>query len=118
MKRAGTFFLGLMLWAMPFIARAAECYKFNKTLVSPSGGVCAPDYLTKLYAWAVGLAIFSASIGIMYAGYKYAMSKGNPSEINGAKETIVSIIVGLVLLLLSYTILQFLGVRIGTEATP
>lgn len=118
MQTLRSLILGLSVWAVPLLAKAEDyCtepgYKFNNTLINPDGGVCAPDYFSRLYIWAVGLAIFAASIGIMYAGYKYAMSKGNPSEINNAKETIVSIIVGLVLLLLSYTILKFLGINLG-----
>lgn len=75
--------------------------------------VTASQYFANFYRWAVGIAILGAAIAIVFAGYKYAMSKGNPSEISSAKEIIISAIMGLVLLLLSFTIVRFLGINVG-----
>jgi hypothetical protein len=86
-------------------------YQFRDTLFSPNSSICAKDYLKRLYLWAVGLAILGSSGMIIYAGYKYTVGKGNPTEVSNAKEIIVSTLVGLALLLLSYTILRFLGIR-------
>lgn len=74
--------------------------------------VTAGGYFLNFYRWAVGIAILGAAVAIVFAGYKYAMSRGNPSEISTAKEIIVSAIVGLVLLLLSFTIARFLGINV------
>jgi hypothetical protein len=90
------------------------CYKFKGTLFDQGNteGVCAPTYLRRFYVWAVTIAIIGAAGMIIYAGYKYTMSQGNPTEITGAKEIIISTLLGLALLLLSFTILKFLGVNI------
>jgi hypothetical protein len=95
-------------------ASQTNCYKFRNVLFTKSGedGICADDFLTRAYLWAVGLAILGAVGMIIYAGYKYAVSRGNPSEINNAKEIIISTLVGLALLVLSYTILSYLGVKV------
>ncbi len=74
--------------------------------------VSAGGYFLNFYRWAVTIAIIGAAVAIVFAGYKYAMSRGNPSEISTAKEIIVSAIVGLVLLLLSFTIVRFLGINV------
>lgn len=88
----------------------ATGYQFCNTLFGDH--ITAPDYVAKFYTWSVGIAIFGASLMIIYAGYRYTMSRGNPSEISSAKEIIVSSLVGLALLLLSYTILRFIGVNV------
>jgi hypothetical protein len=84
-------------------------YEFTGTLF---GTTCAPAYLRSFYYWAVGVAILASVIMIIYAGYKYTMSQGDPSDINDAKEIIVSTLVGLALLLLSFTILRLLGINV------
>lgn len=73
----------------------------------------ASEYFRRLYFWLVGMAILGAATAIVVAGYKYVISRGNPTEITSAKEIITSAVVGLALLLLSFTILRFLGVNVG-----
>ncbi len=85
-------------------------YTFCNTLF---GNVTASEYFQRFYAWAVGIAIIGASLMIIYAGYKYTMSRGNPGEISNAKEIIYSTLLGVVLLLLSYSILKFLGINLS-----
>lgn len=94
------------------ITPGAGCYKFTKTVFGEN--ICAQDFLTRAYLWAVGIAIIGAAGMIIFAGYKYAVSRGNPAELNNAKEIIISTLVGLALLVLSYTILNFLGVNVET----
>jgi hypothetical protein len=88
----------------------ASGFVFCNTLFGDK--VTAQDYFSRFYAWAVGLAILGASGMIIWAGYRYTTSRGNPSEANAAKEMIISALVGLALLLLSYTILRFLGINL------
>lgn len=89
----------------------ASGFVFCNTLFGDK--VTAQDYLSRFYAWAVGLAVLGAAGMIVWAGYRYTTSRGNPSEANAAREMIVSALVGLALLLLSYTILRFLGVNLA-----
>lgn len=91
------------------VAADDGCLKFEETLF---GTVCAPEYVQKFYYWAVSIAILGAVGGLIYAGYVYMISGGNPSKITNAKESIVSVLVGLTLLLLSYTILRFIGINL------
>lgn len=84
--------------------------QFCRTLFGDN--LTASQYFLNFYRWAVGIAIIGAAVAIVFAGYKYALSRGNPSEISSAKEIIASAIVGLVLLLLSFTIVRFLGINV------
>lgn len=88
---------------------SGDGFQFRDTLF---GNVTAPQYIRSLYIWSVGIAILGASIMMIYAGYKYTASRGNPTELSNAKEIIISSLVGLALLILSFTILRFLGVNV------
>jgi hypothetical protein len=90
-------------------------YQFCNTLFGNQ--ITASQYLANLYTWAIGIAVFGASLMIIYAGYKYTTSGGNPSAIGEAKEIIQNALLGLLLLLLSYTILHFLGINLK-NASP
>jgi hypothetical protein len=93
---------------------ANTAFQFCDTLFAPgtNTGISANDYLQRFYYWAVGIAVFGAAGMMIYAGYRYATSRGNPSEISNAKEIIISSLVGLALLVLSFTILRFLGINV------
>jgi hypothetical protein len=106
----------VMCFVIPEIAFAQGTFEFNNTLFGRGSGVTATEYVTRFYRWAVGIAIFASSVGIIWAGYKYALSKGNPTEVGSAKEMIISILVGLGLLILAYTILRFIGVGVTPAA--
>ncbi len=49
---------------------------------------------------------------IMYAGYKMVTSRGNPEQIESAKETLTSAIIGLLFIIFSVVILEVIGVDI------
>ncbi|HBF67124.1 MAG TPA: hypothetical protein DDW36_01720 [Candidatus Magasanikbacteria bacterium] len=63
------------------------------------------QYVKRLYVLAMGLGVLSAMIVIVHAGLMYAASAGNPEVLGGAKKHIGDAIIGLFLLLGSYTLL-------------
>ncbi|MFA6028078.1 MAG: hypothetical protein WC752_04095 [Patescibacteria group bacterium] len=67
------------------------------------------DYITTVYNFAVSIAGILAVVVIMYGGLRWATSAGNEQTISSAKETIISAIVGLLLVLGSYVILNFIS---------
>lgn len=89
---------------------SGDCYKYRNTIFGDN--ICADTYFASFYKWAVAVAILAAAIMVIYAGYKYTTSNGNQGVIGEAKEMIISVMVGLLLLLLSYTILKFLGINL------
>lgn len=61
------------------------------------------------FAWVAGIL---ATLMIMFGGFKYVVSFGSPTKIADAKDTILSAMIGLALLLASYTILFFINPNI------
>ena len=71
--------------------------------------VSLPEYLGCIYHFATILAIGLAILMIIWGGYKYMASQGNPDAIAEAKDVIVGAIIGLVLLILARLLLTFIG---------
>jgi len=66
-------------------------------------------YLENVYLWSIGVAGLLAIIMLMYAGYQYATSQGNPEQINQAKEIIIGALAGLALLIIAALVVQAMG---------
>lgn len=68
-----------------------------------------PDYILTIYNFAVAAAGILAVVVIMYGGLVWASSAGNEQTITSAKETILSAIIGLIIILGSYTLLNYIN---------
>ncbi len=78
---------------------------FNKGVPVIVTGKTMGEYIAAIYVFFVGVAGILSTVFIMYGGIRYVISTGNPSQIQGAKETITSALVGLGIAVASYTIL-------------
>ena len=67
------------------------------------------DYINCIYRFATWLAIGLAILMMIWGGYKYITSQGNPDTIEEAKTIISGAIVGLVLLILARLILTVIS---------
>ena len=65
-----------------------------------------PDFIKYIYEWSLALGGLSIFIILVIAGIQYLTSTGNPGQITIAKERIKSAILGLILLLGSFLILN------------
>lgn len=78
-------------------------------LGAPIGGATTPssfaDYTNRIYQFAVVIGISLAVLMIIFAGYKYMSSSGDPQSMAEAKEILIGAIVGLILILLTRLIL-------------
>lgn len=63
-------------------------------------------YLAGLYQWLVAIISILAVVMVMYGGYKYILAAGNASVVGEAKTIIGGAIIGLILALGSYIILN------------
>jgi hypothetical protein len=63
------------------------------------------DYTNRIYQFAVVIGISLAVLMIIFGGYKYMASSGDPQSIAEAKEILIGAVVGLVLILLTRLIL-------------
>jgi len=59
-----------------------------------------PDLMNKAYTWVVGIAGVIATVMLIYAGYLYMVSGGNPQTVQKAKEIIYITLGALALLIL------------------
>jgi hypothetical protein len=71
-----------------------------------------PEYISMIYTLSITLAIALGVIMVVYGGYKYITSSGNPETLAEAKEIILGAIVGLVLLVLAALLLRTISPNI------
>ncbi|MFA6493383.1 MAG: hypothetical protein WCV58_04550 [Patescibacteria group bacterium] len=64
------------------------------------------NYITILYKWLIPFGAGLAVLMIIYAGYLYITSGGNPDNIKQAKDYIIGALVGLALIILAGIILK------------
>ncbi|HVZ58420.1 MAG TPA: pilin [Patescibacteria group bacterium] len=68
------------------------------------------SFVQKLFAILLSLTGGIILILLIYSGYQLLLSQGNPDKVKEARERITSAIIGLLFLILSFVILQVLGV--------
>ncbi len=68
------------------------------------------EYLSNIFNWIIPIVGGLAVLMLIYAGYKYITSQGNPEAISQAKDIIIGVITGIVLLFLIEIILRQIGI--------
>lgn len=69
-----------------------------------------PYYVSLVFAWVAGIIGLMAVAGLVYAGYTYTTSGGNPDLIAKAKDIIVTSISSVVIIIFSWALFKLLGV--------
>jgi len=92
------YFLGVPLGSISSVPRGEQAFR------------C---YVIALYGYILGLAIILAAIVATYAGYLYLTAGGDPAKITHSRELIVGSLSGLALLILTATIVRFMGTGSG-----
>ncbi len=64
---------------------------------------------------AFALAGLIATFYLILGGYNYIVAGGNPEAIEGAKATITNAIIGMIVILVSYLLVDFLLARLGAN---
>jgi hypothetical protein len=65
-----------------------------------------PEYVRWLYRTSLMVAVVLAVLMLVYGGYKYIISSGNPEALGEAKDIITGTVVALILLILAGILLQ------------
>ncbi|MDD2732047.1 MAG: hypothetical protein PHI53_02510 [Candidatus Pacebacteria bacterium] len=65
-----------------------------------------PGYIIYLYNFAVVISAFIALGALVYGGFKYLTSAGNPSKVQDGLDQIKAAIFGILIVLCSYLILK------------
>ena len=104
----------LFAFMMPTNAFAATPFGACKNVVSGNTAVCSGDAkdakeiaknIISVLLWIVGMA---SIIVIVYSGITFITSAGNPSQITRAKTMLLYAVVGLVVSILAYAIVNFI----------
>lgn len=80
-------------------SKISEDFLENKTTTVGS-------LVTELYKWAIPLGTALAVLVMIYAGYIYITSQGNPDSVKTAKDLIIGALVGLALIILAGVIMR------------
>jgi len=112
----------LLSVALPFGAGAA----INLNLDYPTlpGGLDIntrqdlPGIVAWLYVFIVGIAGLAAFVMIVWGGVKWMSSQGNPTQTTEARDIIKSALLGLLLVLVSFLILQIINPELTLLKNP
>ena len=82
-------------------------------LLFPSAGLARSfSSIGEFLKWVIdillGFGAIAALLGLVFAGYKYITSQGNPEATAGAKSAALYAIIGLVVILLSVLFVDFI----------
>ena len=85
----------------------------EKAIPNPLGTYDLQYIVTQVFNLAFGLAGLIALIYLIIGGYQYITSSGNPDAAEAAKGTIVNSIIGLIIVLTSFLLVNFALRQIG-----
>ena len=91
------------------------CGTGDKGVNTAIGCLMAGDpkqFISQLLGWGVGVGGGIAFLLIVYAGFQMATAGGDPKRVQAAKELLTSALAGLILIVLSVVLLNFIGVKI------
>ena len=93
--------------------------------INSAKGTGAPDNVTEddglikkvvnLLLWAIGIV---SVIMIIIGGFRYATSNGDSNQVTAAKNTIMYAVIGLVIAIFAYAIVNFVFVQITATPVP
>lgn len=106
--------LGLALTPTPALAINVwgECAGNNNVVcnsASKDSAALMTETIIKMILYLVGIV---AVVMIVIGGFRYVASQGDASAIKGAKDTIMYAVIGLVVAVLAYTIVNFVTSRL------
>jgi hypothetical protein len=109
MAACETQFLGLNAWFHYLRVNPADCsIAFNFPQDIPLILLAIIDDLLRV---AAVVAVFY----VIYGGIKYVTSQGSPDNVASAQRTVLNALIGLVIALLSVSVVAFLGSKFGGQ---
>lgn len=76
---------------------------------------CIPILFNNFISAALMFVGFAAVFFIVYAGFEFVTSGGDPKKVQGARQTMTFAIIGLLIVLFSFSIILFIGYLTGTR---
>lgn len=87
-----------------------ECFKNGIVTIG-----CTPYFIQNISSFLFSSVGIVAVIYIIYAGWKFIISRGNPVKVSQAKKTLTFALIGLTIVILSYFIIKTLGLITGAD---
>jgi len=114
MEKNKKIILSLILVLLSIFAFSSFCFaERDLELQYPEEGLTStttlPEYIRYILKFSFNIAGIAAFAVLIYGGFRYLTSAGNPGAIKDAKTWISSAIIGLVVLLCSYLILNMIN---------
>lgn len=69
-------------------------------------------FIGDIMRWVISIACLGAVAMLVYSGYLLIYSRGDKEKIQNAKDNIKALVIGLIFILLSVSIMQFIGIDI------
>lgn len=76
------------------------------------------ELIAWFYYFIVGISGFAAFIMLVWGGFQWLTSAGNPARISEAKDRLTSAFLGLIIILASFLILQVINPELVTLRLP
>ena len=92
---------------------AATTDEMKNKQIDGSNGVIRT--VSNILIWVVGIV---AVIMIVWSGFKYITTAGDASKVASAKSSLIYAIVGLIIAILAYAIVNFVMERLNVSSTP
>lgn len=86
----------------------------GQKITGPLVGINKPaDVINKLIPIVMGFAVIILFFVLVWGGYSFMTSQGNPDKIKAARSKITTAIIGFVLLIFSYVVVRALSTIFG-----
>jgi len=73
------------------------------------------DIVSSLILYLFPLAGILMLLYLLFGGYKYMLSRGDPKALADARDTITTAVVGFIIVFVAFWIVQIVGVVLGIE---
>ena len=95
---------------LPRVADAALVDQFVNNCPADTGVRCSEGSIASIFRliinWALAIAFIAAVVVLIYGGFRYITSAGNADSATTGKTAIINALIGIVIIVLSYIIVQ------------
>lgn len=100
----------MLLPALPSVAHGALVDTFVNQCPADTGVRCSEGSIASIFkliiSWALAIAFIAAVIMLIVGGFRYITSAGNTDSATKGKTAIINALIGIVIIVLSYIIVQ------------
>lgn len=102
--------------ATPVLAQTVISGK-SVTIQNPLQGKTVIKILQDITGFFIGIGGFIAAAVVVYAGFQFLFSGGDPQKVNNAKRIIIYAIIGYAIIILSWGIIRIIQQLLGIPPT-